>query len=131
LAYRADQIFETKVLLPAVGQGALGLEMRENDPEIGFVRSIDKGEIRACVEAERSLLRYLRGGCQIPVGTDSKCEDGKITLRAAVANLEGTAYVEGSESGRVEDASKIGGLLARRILDEGGEKILSEIRGKG
>ena len=80
------------------------------------------------VTAERSLLRRLEGGCQIPVGALSKVEDDQLAIESQITNLNGVRAVRDRISGQRNDAEKLGIELAERLLRNGGEEILSEIR---
>lgn len=117
------------ILLPAVGQGALGIETRENDEEIfELLSTINHAETNSCVTAERALLRFLEGGCQIPIGAHATINENKLYLEAMVASLDGTVMIRGDIEGNVEDAAELGISLAKQLKEKGAEKILDEIR---
>ncbi len=123
-------IFDSDFLLPAVGQGALALEMRENDAREAFVKKTDNKEIRFCVEAERSFLKNVQGGCQVPVGCKSSYTNGILILKAAISSLNGKDSVEGEISGNPKESEYLGKKLAEQLLNKGGRNILSKIRSK-
>ncbi len=128
---RITELLPLEVLLPAVGQGALALEMREGDERVGKLLSpLEHPPTRAAVLAERALMRELHGGCQVPVGACAEAEGGKLKLSALVASLDGRRSVRGEDGGPPEEAETIGARLAGKLLAEGGEAILEEIRGR-
>ena len=122
-------ILDHKEMLPAVAQGAIALQIRAKDTKILDTISVlnDKDSSDA-VTAERSLLRRLEGGCQIPVGALSKVEDDQLAIESQITNLNGVRAVRDRISGQRNDAEKLGIELAERLLRNGGEEILSEIR---
>ena len=122
-------ILDHKEMLPAVAQGAIALQIRAEDTKILDTISVlnDKDSSDA-VTAERSLLRRLEGGCQIPVGALSKVEDDQLAIESQITNLNGVRAVRDRISGQRNDAEKLGIELAERLLRNGGEEILSEIR---
>ena len=116
-------------MLPAVAQGALALQIRAGDARISDTISIlnDKDSSDA-VTAERSLLRRLEGGCQIPIGALSTVENSELTIEAQITNSNGADAVRERLSGDRDDAEKLGIKLAEKLLQAGGEEILSEIK---
>lgn len=115
--------------LPAVGQGAIGVEIRENDRELlSLLQKIADPDTTAAVRAERAFLRTLEGGCQIPIGALARLEEGKLVLRGLVASLDGARVVRGIEAGSPEEPEKLGQELARRLLAEGAQGILNQLR---
>ncbi|MEW6726331.1 hydroxymethylbilane synthase [Desulforudis sp. 1088] len=117
------------VCLPAVGQGALGIEIREKDEEVlRMVSAINDPETSAAVRAERALLRRLEGGCQVPIGALGKVEGGELMLEAMVAGLDGKPLYRASVAGLPDEAAPIGELLAERLLDMGARDILEMLR---
>ncbi len=120
----------TKVSLPAIGQGALGIEGREDD---GFVRNLmsklEHRQTRVTVMAERALLRRLEGGCQVPIAGHAVFEGENLTLDGLVASLDGKRYVRYSLSGAASDAESIGITVAEELLARGAQPILQEIYG--
>ena len=122
-------ILDHKNMLPAVAQGALALQTRAGDTQISDTISIlnDKDSSDA-VTAERSLLRRLEGGCQIPIGALSTVEDNALTIEAQITNTNGVDAVRDRLSGDRNDAEKLGIELAEKLLRQGGEEILSEIK---
>jgi hydroxymethylbilane synthase len=125
LASRVTQVLGEDFMLPAVGQGALGIETRADDAETQrLVASLDDADSRVCVTAERALLRTLHGGCQIPLGALGVLRGGELHLEAGVFSVSGTESVRASENGPPEDAEDIGIRLAGALLQEGADRFL-------
>ncbi len=116
-------------VLPAVAQGAVALQVREDDEYVlSWVRQLDDADTRQATAGERALLGRLEGGCQVPVGALATVTNGVLTLRAVVSSLDGTRSVEGTWEGPSDQAEQIGGSLAEELLGRGAEVILDEIR---
>jgi len=115
-------------VLPAVGQGALAIETRENDEEVrqmlAFLRDDDT---ICCAEAERSFLARVEGGCQVPVGVYATAEGDGLHVEAVIASLDGQRSYRGDVKGLRKDAASLGKSLAERLLAEGGGDILREL----
>lgn len=129
---RIAEILPLETMLPAVGQGALAIETREDD---GVARAAcrpleDEGTRRA-VTAERALLTALGGGCQVPIAAHGVISDGALWLRAAVISPDGTQAVRDEIRGAPDDAEQLGRELARRLLASGAQAILEAIYGAG
>jgi len=129
-----DQITEClamDVSLPAVGQGALGIEGRVDDT---FVRDLlaplNDSISRSTVAAERAFLARLEGGCQVPIAGHATVEGTTLTLQGLVATVDGQHVIRDMVSGSVGEAEALGKALAERILDAGGDKILGDIYGR-
>ena len=118
------------VSLPAIGQGALGIEGREDD---GFVRDLvarlEHYPTRITVMAERALLKRLEGGCQVPIAGHAVLQGENLTLDGLVASLDGKRYVRCSLSGSLSEAESIGTHVAEELLGRGAQPILQEIYG--
>lgn len=123
---KVTQIFKQDVMLPAVGQGALGIEARSNDPAtIALAASLDHAETHSCVAAERALLRELEGGCQVPLGAWSRITAaGELEIEAGVFSPDGAEAVRSADRGAVGDAEAIGVRLGRALIEAGAGKIL-------
>ena len=125
LAHRVTQVLDEDVVLPAVGQGALGIETRADDLRTcELVAALNDEETRACVTAERALLEALQGGCQVPLGALGSLRSGELHLEAAVFSAAGSEYVRCSENGSSEQARAIGLRLAAALIESGAEKLL-------
>ena len=114
--------------IPAVGQGSLAIETREDDLEVQkFVKALDHWESHLRAMCERTFLRELEGGCQVPIGAFSWIEADKIYIKGFVSDLNGERFIEGVEEGKVEEYLEVGKRLAQRLLASGGKEILKEI----
>ncbi len=132
LADHATQVFDPSEMLPAVAQGALALEARSSDlVTLARLAPLDHPETRQRVEAERGLLRRLEGGCQVPIAAHATVRDGRLTLVALVASLDGSRLVRGVRSGLVAEARALGEALGEELLAEGAAEILKELEGVG
>ncbi len=127
---RVTEYLSPEVCLPAIGQGALALEGRADDP---FVRDaaarLEHRPTRIAVTAERALLERLEGGCQVPIAAYATIAGDRLTMSALVAGVNGRRLVRDSIQGPVTEAHKLGTRLAERLLEHGGDEILREIYG--
>lgn len=124
------QVLEPPAWLPAVGQGALGIAVRENDEATrNLVAPLQHPETAAATAAERAFLRTLEGGCQIPIGALASIDGERIVLHGFVAGIDGRPFIRGVVDGPVKDPEAVGVALARRLLDQGAGEILDAIRG--
>lgn len=125
-ADRITEMIPTDIMCPAVGQGALAIETR-NDKGAAFqmAQRLDHFPTRQAVIAERALLRVLDGGCQVPVGAHATYDADGVHLNAVVARPDGAEIVRGQLGGR--DPEKVGMALGRTLLDEGAREILREV----
>jgi len=118
------------VSLPAIGQGALGIEGREDD---GFVQDLvsrlEHRPTRVTVTAERTFLARLEGGCQVPIAGHAVLEGEELTLDGLVASVDGTRYVRYSLSSSAQEAEFLGTKVAEELLERGAHLILQEIYG--
>jgi hydroxymethylbilane synthase len=124
-----SELLNIEWMLPAVGQGALGLECRSDDEAAGALLSrLDNYASRQGILAERAVLRALGGGCQVPLGVHGDCAmvRGEILLRAAVLSPDGQKRVANTLSGRIELAEELGSGLAQILLRAGAKEILSQ-----
>lgn len=123
------EVLETPAWLPAAGQGALTVAMREDDAETAaLLRPLNDEGTRTATAAERGLLRALEGGCQIPIGALAAHEGQKLRLHGLVASIEGAPLLRGEIIGRPEDAETLGRRLADELLERGAGEILDRIR---
>jgi len=119
----------SEIMLSAVGQGAIAIEIRKNDEEmLELMKHLDDPATRAAVVAERSLLRELEGGCQIPIGALGVLEGDKLKLEGVVANLDGEKLVRDSIIGDPQEAEELGVRLADKLKEMGAAEILAEVR---
>jgi hydroxymethylbilane synthase len=131
LSERISAPVETEEMLPAVGQGALGIETREADAEtVKMVAGVEDERTRAACTAERALLRELGGGCQLPIAAHAVVQDGRLRLSGLVAAPTGETVIRDSVEGAASDAEQLGFELARRLLVRGAERLLAETSGR-
>ncbi len=119
-------------LLPAVGQGALGLECREDDQDTRrLVLGISDPAAAAAVEAERAFLARLEGGCQVPIAGYAVVEGADLAFSGLVASLDGKRVIRGQGRAKREQAANLGRQVAEDVLARGGREILAEVYGEG
>jgi len=124
---RITEYLDEKIMLPAVGQGALCVEIRQNDPEIeALVLPLEHQQTRTIVTAERAFLNRLEGGCQIPIAAQGKITEDALTLTGLVADVDGTTVIKDTLSGEKHSAKKIGMTLANRLLSRGAKEIMTQ-----
>jgi hydroxymethylbilane synthase len=127
---RITEYISPQISLPAVGQGAIGIECRDNDTELlKIISSLEDKDSRDAILAERAFLGKLEGGCQIPIGALGRIEGDTLHLEGLVASLDGKRVLRSSLKGRREDAVGLGKKLADTLLQMGAEEILEEVRG--
>jgi hydroxymethylbilane synthase len=131
----ADQITQyipPSVSLPAIAQGALGLEIRANDGlTLERVAIFRHEPTEIAVAAERAFLARLEGGCQVPIAGLAQLEGGIVTMEGLVGSVDGTTLIRDRGEGPAADAERVGRELAEKILDRGGRAILAEVYGTG
>jgi len=131
MSSRATGYFTPKEMLPAVGQGALGIELRKDDEELfAGLAFLNDARTTVAVAAERAFLQRLEGGCQVPIGAFAEVHDGQVELTGLVASIDGKEVLKESITGREEKAGELGIQLANRLLDMGGREILAEVYGQ-
>jgi hydroxymethylbilane synthase len=129
LEHRITEYLDESIMLPAVGQGALCIELRENDSEVGAMMApMEHGATRTAVVGERAFLNRLEGGCQVPIAGHGKLEGGEYILTGLVADLDGKTMFRESLAGPPEACEKIGIELAERLLAQGAKKILDNLK---
>lgn len=129
---RITEILPHDTMLPAVGQGALGIETRMDDAETRkIVRGLNHNNTEICCRAERALLRRLLGGCQIPIGSYGSYDNGTLKLLAYVGSVDGKTALRNEVTKAVntpEEAEAAGIELAEILLSMGADKVLAAIR---
>ena len=114
------------VMCPAVGQGALAIEIRRDDQVTrSLVQFLDHAETRAAIVCERALLGSLGGGCQVPIGAFAEKRGGQLHLRAMVGRPDGTEVLREEASGA--DPAELGRATAQALLQRGADRILSDV----
>ncbi len=125
---RIQEILSPEISLHAVGQGALGIECRQDDPEIlPLFSTISHYPTAQRCLAERSFLRELQGGCQVPIGVNSEIVGDRLTLKGMVASLDGIKLIKSEVSGDQKSAEAIGIELANELKGHGAQAILDQI----
>ncbi|MFW6372447.1 MAG: hydroxymethylbilane synthase [Thermodesulfobacteriota bacterium] len=120
LDHRVTQYLDETEMLPAVGQGALCIESRENDPHIGpLTAALDHARTRTVVMGERAFLHRLEGGCQVPIAAHGTLFDGQFSLIGMVASLDGAQLIRDTLTGPANESESIGVELAERLLARG------------
>lgn len=115
-------------MLPAVGQGALGIECREDAYDVlVLLAELEDSETRVCIEAERAFLRRLNGGCQVPIGGYARMEGENLLLTGLLAEVDGSKLITDTLSGDPVDCEKMGNALAESLLERGGREILAKL----
>lgn len=131
----SDRITETlspEVSLPAIGQGAVGIECRTDDSFINrLIAPLDHLETSVCVRAERACLKKLEGGCQVPIAAHARLVNGNIVMDGLVGSVTGDRIIRSHSEGKPEKAETIGVKLAEDLLSQGADRILSEVYGQG
>jgi hydroxymethylbilane synthase len=123
------EYLDDTVMLPAIGQGALCVEIRKDDSTTGaMVAAMDHAPTRAIVSGERAFLRRLEGGCQVPIAGHGQIIKNTFTLNGLVAEVDGARLIKGAKSGPVESAATIGIDLADKLLDRGAFDILEKLK---
>lgn len=125
---RIREFIAPEVMLPANGQGAVGIECRTEDETIkNLLAPLGCEETRIRVIAERSMNRALEGGCQVPIGSYAIIENQEIYLRGLVGAVDGSEILTSEVRGKVQDAEKLGTDLAATLLADGADKILRQV----
>jgi hydroxymethylbilane synthase len=125
---RIHQVLPPEISLHAVGQGALGIECRTQDPEVlEIIKALEHGPTAQRCLAERAFLRELEGGCQVPIGVNTKIEGDQLTLVGLVASLDGQQLIKDQVTGSASDAEQLGADLAERLRAQGAGAILEAI----
>jgi len=122
------QIIDPGVMLPAIGQGALGIEARlDDDRTLGRISFLNDPETSVCVTAERAFLHRLEGGCQVPIAAYATAKGDELTMTGLVAAVDGTRFIRKETAGPASEAESMGTALADEVLDSGGREILEEV----
>ena len=123
-----SSVIKTEVILPAVGQGALGIEIHEDNKFTDHIlQSLHHENTYLAILAERSLLKTLEGGCQVPIGAFAEVKSSGLYLDAIVGNLDGTITFRKKMRGSRKDPEKLGNRLAKDLMRAGAKEILDEI----
>ncbi len=130
MAERIAEFIEPEDMLPANGQGAVGIECRTNDDTINaLLAPLECSTTRIRVLAERAMNRSLEGGCQVPIGSYAviSTDEKEVYLRGLVGAVDGSELIESNIRGAIDDAEQLGKQLARELLSRGADKILQQV----
>ena len=129
LEHKITEYLNTETLLPAIGQGALCIETRADDPLVGpLVAPLDHAPTRTVVKGERAFLTRLEGGCQVPIAGHGKIHQDQFILTGLVAEVDGSQLFKAEMSGSLDASEAIGVALAEELLSKGADKILKKLK---
>ncbi|MHC4242915.1 MAG: hydroxymethylbilane synthase [Planctomycetota bacterium] len=129
LADKISAILPPQEFLPAPAQGALAVQIRTDDNELGeLVLKLDDKQSRIAVEAERAILSSMHGGCSIPLGVYSQISGDNMIIDAVISDVKGDKYIKRSINGHINQANVFAEKLAQELLTSGGREILDQIR---
>lgn len=132
LGVHITEILSAELLLPAPGQGAIGIEIRGGDTRVQrLLAGLQDPVTRCAVDAERAFLQALGGGCQVPVGALARVDGADIHLDGMVADTDGVRLLRGRRFGRADDPASVGEQLAQELIGLGAEEILAEVARSG
>ncbi|MEJ2697806.1 MAG: hydroxymethylbilane synthase [Candidatus Sulfobium sp.] len=130
---RITEILPPETSLPAIGQGAIGIECRKEDAFINeLIAPLNHKETSVCVRAERACLKKLEGGCQVPIAAHARLTAGKgnerlLVIDGLVGSVSGDRLIKSHVEGKPEDAGSLGTRLGENLLAKGADKILAEV----
>lgn len=126
---RISQILDTDTMLPAVGQGALCIEIRDKNPRIeSIVGVLNHRPTHIAITAERAFLHHLEGGCQVPIAAHALIKENHVSITGLVAAIDGSILIKETHIGKIEDATNVGITLAQKLLDQGAGPILEKLK---
>ena len=129
LEHKITEYLDSALMLPAIGQGALCIETREDDPIVApLVAALDHAATRAAVAGERAFLNRLEGGCQVPIAGHGQIREDLFTLTGLVAEINGSRVIKGEKTGPPDSSETIGNDLAEELLAGGADKILEKLK---
>ncbi len=128
MAGRITESLDPSVSLPAIGQGAIGIECRSDDDEINhYLMALHDEETTLRLRAERAMNARLNGGCQVPIAGYAELKDGKLIMRGLVGSPDGRELYRSEASGEPSQAEEIGCQIAEDLLSQGADKILQQL----
>lgn len=128
LEHRITQYMDTDLILPAVGQGAIGIESRTDDKQIlDIISVLDDKKSRACIQAERAMNNALQGGCQVPIAGYCSLNNDQLMLQGLVGRVDGSKIIKQQITGCINEAESLGEELAQQLLNQGADLILTEL----
>ncbi|MBT3510310.1 MAG: hydroxymethylbilane synthase [Nitrospina sp.] len=123
-----SEIISPEILLPAMGQGAVGIEARKNDVDNQILLAdMDDENTHLALDAERAIVTQLEGGCNVPIGAFATIEEDEMTVKGLVASLDGKTIYKKEVKGNKVHAINLGKELGNELLEMGGDKIMQEI----
>lgn len=123
------EVIDPEVVMPAVSQGAIAIETRENDAEVEMLMAkVNHLDTWNAITAERAFLARLEGGCQVPLGCYSKVEKEQLVLSGFVASIDGKQYIKETISGNIAKGAELGVEMAEKMLGRGAHEILNQIK---
>ena len=129
LEHKITEYLNPNIVLPAIGQGALCIETRNDDPIVGpLMQSIDHAPTRVVVKGERAFLNRLEGGCQVPIAGHGTISQNQFILTGLVAEVDGSRLIRAEKSGPVQSAEAVGIDLAEELLANGADQILKKLK---
>jgi hydroxymethylbilane synthase len=129
---RIKHPIDTSLSLPAIGQGAVGIECRVDDERImSLIEPLNHSETSICVQAERAMNHRLEGGCQVPIAGFAQLDNWNISMRGLVGRPDGQLIVSGEVQGHADQAEQLGLQLAEDLLSRGAKEILQEVYAGG
>jgi hydroxymethylbilane synthase len=130
-ADRISYVFPVEEMVPAIGQGSLSIEIREDDRQVlELISSLEDANSRRCVMAEREFLRQMGGGCQVPMGAHAALKNTRSHFFAFVASPSGAKMIRRSFAGKVEDLDRLVARAVEFFRAQGAEEILAEVTSK-
>jgi len=128
LEHHIKEYLAIDILLPAIGQGAIGIEMRENDADIyELIKPLNDISSQQCVEAERACSKRLFGGCQLPIAAHAVINGNKLSMQGLVGRVNGQEIIYDTVRGAINEGQVLGLQLAEKLLGKGADIILKEI----
>lgn len=128
LSERITQFILPSILLPAIGQGAIGIECRAGDDVVHeLIAPLNHEDTSLCVQTERAFSRRLFGGCQLPIAGQASIVGNDIELIGLIAKIDGSDMIKATQKGSIAESDDIGTRLAEALLERGGDKILEEL----
>jgi hydroxymethylbilane synthase len=127
-----SQYLAPEVCLPAVGQGALAIEIRADDFRLeNWIAFLHHQESALCTQAERAFLHRLEGGCQVPLAGQARVQGERLLLTGLIADLEGKTMFKDRREGPIHDPEGLGRSLADHLLELGGREVLNQVYRSG
>jgi hydroxymethylbilane synthase len=129
LESRIAEYFGPEQSLPAVGQGIIGIECRDDDARnLAYVRALNDNEAWQCASAERAFAQRLEGSCQSPIAGFATLNGDRLQLHGVIGSPDGREMYRGAQTGAIADAEAIGVRLAEALLKDGADQLLEKLR---